>query len=294
MSRFFGCFDWHSAVHAHWTLARLCRVHPDAAFAGEARRALGRSFTEERAAAELTYLRGEGRGGFERPYGLAWLVTLARELAEWEDPAAAGWSRAVRPLADEAGRRLDAYFTMLPAAVRTGEHGQTAFALGLALDAAKSAEEPGATALAREARRLFESDRDWPLGYEPGGTDFLSPGLSEADLLRRVLAPAEFAAWLEAFLPRIELHPVACPDPAEGKLAHLDGLHLSRAWMLEGSAGGLPETDPRRSDLLAAADEHRQAGVAAVTGEHYAGGHWLGTFAAYLLTGRGLPTEETT
>ncbi|MHC4472751.1 MAG: DUF2891 domain-containing protein [Planctomycetota bacterium] len=285
---FFGCYDWHSAVHAHWTLVRLLRTCPGGSFVEEARETLAVGLTEERAAAELDYLRGEGRGGFERPYGLAWLVTLFQELDEWDDPATGGWSDALRPLAEEAAGRLRDYFAMIPAPVRTGEHGQTAFSLGLALDAARSAGDPRAEELAKEVTRLFAADRDWPLRFEPSGTDFLSPGLAEADVMRRVLGPDEFGAWLAAFLPEIDLAPAVCPDPAEGKLAHLDGLNLSRAWMLEGIATGLAGDDPRRPRVVEMAAEHREAGLAAVSGEHYAGGHWLGTFAVYLLTGRGL------
>ena len=291
---FFGCYDWHSAVPGHWTLVRLCRARPDGSFVPEARAALARSITRENAAGELAYLRGEGRGGFERPYGLAWLVTLVRELSEWDDPGASGLHEAVRPLGEEAARRLLAYFGMLPAPIRTGEHGQTAFSLGLALDAARAAGDPGAEGLAGCARRLFLADRDWPQAYEPGGTDFLSPGLAEADLMRRVLEPAEFAVWLAPFLQESALRPAICPDPREGKLVHLDGLNLARAWMLEGISSGLPPGDPRCAGLGAMAARHRDAGLAAVTGEHYAGGHWLGTFAVYLLTGRGATSEETT
>jgi hypothetical protein len=287
---FFGCYDWHSAVHGHWSLARLCRAHPDAPFVEEARSALARSFTEERAEAELEYLRGEGRVGFERPYGLAWLAALGQELSEWEEPAAQPWARALESLVAEAVSRLAAYFAKLLAPVRSGEHAQTAFSLGLALDATRSTGDPNAERIATEARRLFESDRDWPLRFEPGGTDFLSPGLAEADVMRRVLAPERFGAWLAEFLPEIDLAPAVCPDAADGKLAHLDGLNLSRAWMLEGIASALVEDDPRRERLVEMATGHREAGLAAVTGEHYAGGHWLGTFAVYLLTGRGLPT----
>jgi hypothetical protein len=145
-------------------------------------------------------------------------------------------------------------------------------------------------------RAWYLADRDGPMAYEPSGQDFLSPCLAEADLMRRVLPPAEFAAWLGAFLPRLPrdggatwLPPAVVTDPTDGKLAHMDGLNLSRAWMLEGIAAGLPPSDPRIAALRAAAAAHRVSGLAAVTGAHYEGGHWLGSFAVYLVTGRGLP-----
>jgi hypothetical protein len=181
-----------------------------------------------------------------------------------------------------------------------GEHSQTAFALGLVLDWAEAGEDRDMVTLVRDRALGFHlADVDCPLGYEPSGQDFLSPCLAEADLMRRLLAPTEFARWLDAFLPGIpgdgaaDWLPVAVvTDRSDGKLAHLDGLNLSRAWMLEGILSGLPESDPRRTALQAAADTHREDGLAAITGEHYEGGHWLGSFATYLVTGRGLRRPE--
>ncbi len=294
---FFGCYDWHSAVHAHWLLARLARTFPGAPFAPRARAALARSLTPQNVAAEVAYFSGAGRGPFERPYGLAWLLQLAAELREWDDADARVWSAALLPLEDAAAARLAEWLPKLSNPVRTGEHSQTAFALGLILDWAHAAgrEELAALAAAR-ARDYYLEDRGWSLAFEPGGEDFLSPGLAEADVLRRVLEPAQFAAWLGRFLPELPLQggagwlePAVVTDRTDGKLVHLDGLNLSRAWMLEGIASGLPVRDPRVPCLLEAARAHRAAGLTAVTGEHYEGGHWLGSFATYLVTGRGLP-----
>ena len=293
---FFGSFDWHSAVHGHWTLARLVRTEPDAAFVPEARAALARSFTPERIAGELAYVSAKGREGFERPYGLAWLLQLAAELRTWEDPDAAGWRDALAPLEAHAARRLSEWLPRLRWPVRTGEHGQTAFALGLALDWARVAPKSALEALIESrAQELYWADVAAPIAFEPSGHDFLSPALGEADLMRRVLDPIEFLAWLDRFLPglgddasRRWLTPVVSPDPSDGKLSHLDGLNLSRAWMLEGITSALPSGDPRQAFLAAAAVDHGAAGLAAVTGEHYAGAHWLGTYAVYLTTRRGL------
>lgn len=292
---FFGCFDWHSSVHGHWLLVRLCRTFPDAAFSAEARAALDRSFTAERAAAEVLYLRGEGRKTFERPYGLAWLLQLCAELNEWDDPQARRWAEALRPLEAEAAGRLREWFPKLSHPIRTGEHSQSAFAMGLILDWARTrGDNDMASLVERRARDYYGGDRGASLAFEPGGQDFLSPVLAEADLMRRVLAGPAYAAWLGAFLPSLPLDgsadwlpPAVVTDRSDGKLAHLDGLNLSRAWMLEGIAAALPAGDPRIAALKAAAERHRQAGLAAVTGEHYEGGHWLGSFATYLVTRRG-------
>jgi len=305
---FRGCFDWHSSVHGHWLLARLARLFPDAAFTDEARRALAADLTDTNIAAEVTYLQGEGRVPFERPYGLAWLLQLAAELREWDDPQARQWSRALEPLEEVAASRFMDWLPKLRYPIRTGEHSQTAFALGLVADwaavaaagnttdsATAALADTLATLVAERARFYHAADRGCNLAFEPSGQDFLSPCLAEADLMRRVYDPDEFASWLADFLPVIPHDgspawlPVAeVTDRTDGKLAHLDGLNLSRAWMLEGVVAGLPPADPRRGALEAAAATHRHAGLAAVTGEHYEGGHWLGSFAVYLVTGRGL------
>jgi hypothetical protein len=293
---FYGCYDWHSSVHGHWLLARLARLFPDAAFAREARAALGESLTPAALAAEARYLEGKGRVSFERPYGLAWLLQLGGELREWDDPDARAWSRALAPLETVAATRLKDWLPKLQYPIRVGEHSQTAFAFGLALDWARHGGDAElASLLESRSRAYYEKDRDCPLAYEPSGEDFLSPCLAEADLMRRVLAPPAFASWLARFLPRLPasaasawLAPGIVTDRSDPKLAHIDGLNLSRAWMLEGIAAGLPKTDPRGAALRSAARAHRAAGLGGVTGEHYEGGHWLGTFAVYLLTRRGL------
>jgi hypothetical protein len=297
---FFGCFDWHSAVHGHWLLARLVRLYPHAPFAAEAREALGRSLGAERIAGEARYLDGEDRGTFERPYGLAWLLQLAAELREWDDPDAQRWAETIRPLEQRAAESLRTWLPKLSHPIREGEHHQTAFAFGLILDWARVADDREMIELLEERiRTLYLGDRDCPLEYEPSGHDFLSPCLGEADLLRRILRPTEYAAWLGAFMPGIPLQgsvawldPAVVTDRADGKLAHLDGLNLSRAWMLEGMLSGLPGDDPRRPAIQAAALAHRESGLAAVTGEHYEGGHWLGSFAVYLVTQRGLGEQR--
>jgi hypothetical protein len=339
---FFGCYDWHSAVHGHWLLARLARLLPEAPFAAPARAALDRSLTAENIAVEVAYLEVAGRSSWERPYGLAWLLQLAAELDEWDDPDARRWAAILRPLEGAAADRLLAWLPKLAYPIRIGEHDQTAFAFGLALDWARATGNRDAERLLAETTtRLYGRDRSCPLAYEPSGQDFLSPCLAEADLMRRVLRREELAVWLRTFLPQIPSQrpdqldarapapaapagvgdapaesvdgrplrveavvaegqlapapdlaawlPVALvTDRTDPKLAHLDGLNLSRAWMLEGIASALRPDDDLRPALLAAAHAHREAALPHVTGEHYEGGHWLGSFATYLVTRRGI------
>lgn len=286
---FYGCYDWHSAVHGHWLLARVARSFPDSDSAARARAALSKSLTRENIAGELAYLQTEGRASFERPYGLAWLLQLAAELRSWNSAGARAWADTLAPLEQEAAARLSAWLPKLRYPIRVGEHDQTAFAFGLVWDWAKQTGNADMQQLLREkAGQFYLSDRQCPLSYEPSGQDFLSPCLAEADFMRRVLEPAAFARWLDEFLPQIDrkggagwLMPGEITDRSDPKLAHLDGLNLSRAWMLEGIARGLPAGDSRVPALRAAAVRHRDASLSAVTSEHYVGSHWLGTFALY-------------
>lgn len=293
---FYGCYDWHSSVHGHWLLARLVRTFPNGPFASSARAVLERSLTADNITQEAAYLRTEGRTSFERPYGLAWLLQLVAELREWDDPQARDMAANLRPLESAALERLKDWLPKLSHPVRIGEHSQTAFALGLMLDYARTVgDKKFADLVEAKARQFYFGDKDCPLAYEPSGEDFLSPCLGEADLMRRVLPRNEFARWLGVFMPQISskkngawLQPVVSPDPSDPKLAHLDGLNLSRAWMLQGIAEGLQKGDKRLPAIMAAADAHQRAGLAAVTGEHYEGGHWLGSYAVYLVTRRGI------
>ena len=296
---FFGCFDWHSSVHGHWLLTRFARLYPEHPLAAEARAVLDGHLTPELVQAEVDYLLAEGRATWERPYGLAWLLQLAMELREWKNEGkvdARRWAAALGPLEDACVVRLRDWLPKLAYPIRTGEHSQTAFAFGLMLDYARAAEDSSLVGLVGQTtRRLYGQDTESDLRYEPSGQDFLSPILAEADLMRRVMKPQEFAHWFQEFLTDVPrryntawLPTATVTDRSDGKLAHLDGLNLSRAWMLEGIITGLPEGDPRRAALGAAALAHHEAGLAAVTGEHYEGGHWLGTYAMYLSSRRGL------
>ncbi len=293
---FYGCYDWHSAVHGHWLLVRLTRLYPDATFARTARMELARSLTPQNIAAEAAYLERADRASFERPYGLAWLLQLCAELREWSDPQARQWASTLAPLEAAAGKKLKTWLPKLQYPIRIGEHSQTAFSFGLVWDWARVSGDTDLRALLEStARRFYLNDKSCPLAYEPSGEDFLSPCLAEADFMRRVLDRRAFTEWLTGFMPGIPidavktwLTPGIVTDRSDPKLAHIDGLNLSRAWMLEGIASALTPTDRRVPALRAAAGRHREAALPAVTGEHYEGGHWLGTFAVYLTSHAGL------
>ncbi|MEM1433604.1 MAG: DUF2891 domain-containing protein [Pseudomonadota bacterium] len=297
---FYGCFDWHSSVHGHWLLARLARLFPDHPLAPEAREALFTSLDAANLTAELNYLTTPGRRSFERPYGLAWLLQLDQELAEWAndgEPLADRFRSNLEGLVDRAVENLALWLPKLTFPVRSGTHGQTAFALGLFWDWASYEQDGERQALIiREAERLYLGDERCPIHYEPSGHDFLSACLAEADLLRRVLPAAEFADWLARFLPGLgSAQPLAVAvvsDPTDGHLVHLDGLNLSRAWMLDGIESALAPEDPRRPVLHRLREEHRAVGLRSIIDPHYAGGHWLGSFATYLMTQRGLNSPD--
>ena len=293
---FRGAYDWHSSVHSHWLLVRAARECPGASWGVRVRTTLARSLSESNLQAEDAFLRTPGREGWERPYGLAWLLQLAAELRGWDDPAGRYWIGLLEPLETLASARMLAWLDRLPYPVRSGEHSQSAFALGLFFDWARDRGLQDLCGhIAERAIRLYGGDREAPVRYEPSAQDFLSPLLGEADLMRRALPRSAFAPWLARFLPAAGspdlarwLTPVASPDRADGKFAHLDGLNLSRAWMLEGVCAALEAGNELRPVLLAAARTHRSSGLEGASGTHYMGTHWLGSFVVYLISGRGL------
>ena len=290
--RFFGCYDWHSSVHGHWMLARLVKRFPDLPEATEIRAVFADHFNQANLKAEADYFARPESRTFERTYGWAWLLKLAEELNGWDDPDAKGWAQNIRPLADAVAAR---YLTFLPKQlypIRTGVHPNTAFGLALAHDYARSVgDEPLRKLIDERARAYFRLDADAPARWEPGGSDFFSPSLLEADLMRRVLPPAEFAPWFARFLPGTakgepkELFaPADVLDRTDPQLVHLDGLNLNRAWLMRGIAARLPAGDPARGALTESAARHARAGLAQVASGDYAGEHWLASFAVYLLT----------
>ena len=293
---FYGCFDWHSSVHGHWLLVRLIKLDPETPFRDATISALAQSFTDENIAAEVAYYLDPNRKSFERPYGVAWFLQLVAELHESDDATLQDWRQTLAPLEHQITARIKAWLPNLIYPIRLGTHNQSAFAFGLMLDYARTVGDSELEqSLADKTLAFHRTDTNCPLAYEPSGEDFLSPCLMEADLMRRVLPEAEFAAWLGEFLPTIPadgsddwLAPGVVLDAEDGKLVHLDGVNLSRAWALEGVAVGLPAGDPRRAALMASASLHRETGIAAVSDAHYSGSHWLGSFATYLVTRRGI------
>ncbi|MEZ6008857.1 MAG: DUF2891 domain-containing protein [Planctomycetota bacterium] len=292
---FFGCFDWHSAVHGHWMLVRLLRLHPDAAIAPRIVELLDHQLTPDKLEVEAAWFRRPENKSWERTYGWAWLLRLAQELRTWEDPRAARWAKALQPLEGEIVRLAKGFLPASRWPLRSGLHIDSAFALSFFLDYARAVGDAELERLAVErARAWYLADRDYPLRYEPSGFDFFSSGLNEADLMRRVLDAKAFSTWLDGFFPSLAsgalgplLEPVEVPDVTDGHLVHLAGLDLTRAWTMNGIAAALPDGDPRAATLRASAKRHAEHGLAYVSSGHYEGEHWLATFAVYLLTDAG-------
>lgn len=304
---FYGCYDWHSAVHGHWLLVRLLREGVGGLPEADIREALGANLTVEKLRVEDDYLREPGRPSFERPYGWAWLLKLHEELYHWPDPEAGRWFDALRPLAATVVGKYLSFFPKQKYAIRVGTHFNTAFGLAFAWDYAEalwgevrkkaldiaSLQQVGLLKqlVSERARAYFAADRDYPAVWEPNGDDFLSPSLVEADLMRRVLGGEEFSRWFEEFLPGIEtgrypnlLNPADVTDRSDPKIVHLDGLNLSRAWCMRSLASALPEESPGRHALALAAARHAEATLPHITSGDYAGEHWLATFAVYMLS----------
>jgi hypothetical protein len=278
---FYGCFDWHSAVHSHWALLRVRRIVP--ALRARIDAALVARVTPEGVERELAYLVPRPR--FELPYGLAWLLLLCAEASRSGD-VGASVRRALAPLEALARDRIASWARGLPAPIRAGEHSSSAFAMTLALDWARIVGDAEVAAgLVRVARAFHAGDRDAPWAYEPSAYDFVSPGLATAWLMTRVETGAAYARWLDGYAPALGRGlaftvPVAA-DRVDGKLVHWDGLALSRAWMLVEIARALPDRDPRASELVALGDAHGSRGLASLDDASYAGSHWLPSFALY-------------
>lgn len=292
---FFGCFDWHSAVHGHWALVRVLKAFPGIDPAGEIRASLDRRLRPEILARETAHFEDPQNRLFERPYGWAWLLRLQAELETWDDADGRRFAEALRPLASRLAELLAGYVRILSVPVRAGTHNSTAYAFTHALDYARAVGDEGLErTLVARARDYFLADRDCPGGYEPSGEDFVSPCLVEADLMRRVLPGPEFAAWLDGFLPDLaapELEPLRRPptvlDPEDPRVGHLIGLSLQRAAAFRGIAGALPGSDPRQEVLGRLAALHAEHGLSLMDGSGYGGEHWLASFAVYLLTDAG-------
>ena len=286
---FFGSFDWHSCVHGYWLLARLYRRFPGNAEAAQIRALFENAFTAEKVEAERAYLDRPSARGFERPYGWAWLLMLAGELARHDSPEGRRWAAALTPLARAFADRFTDYLPKATYPVRAGVHSNTAFALTLALDYADAVGDAALAKLAADkAAQWYGADADCQ-AWEPSGDDFLSSALIEAECMRRAVPAGEFPAWFARFLPRVTqgepatlFTPATVSDRSDGKIAHLDGVNLSRAWCWRGIAAGLPDDHPARARAVVAIGPHLAVSLPHVAGD-YMGEHWLASFALLAL-----------
>ncbi len=292
---FYGSFDWHSSVHGHWMLVRLLRLYPKLPEKDRIRAVLAEHLTAKNLQTEADSFARANAQSFERPYGWAWLLKLAEELHGWDDADAKEWSKNLKPLTDVIVARYLSYFPKQTYPIRSGVHSQTAFGLTFALDYARAVgHKPLRELIEERSRTYFAKDVGIPAAWEPDGADFYSPSLMEADLMRRVLPPAEFRDWLRRFLPELAkgepkslFAPAKVSDRTDPQIVHLDGLNLSRAWCLRNLAGTLTADDPARKLLSESSAQHADAALRHVASGDYAGEHWLASFAVYLLTSRG-------
>lgn len=289
---FYGCFDWHSSVHGHWMLVRLLKTFPNLPEVPQIKKALNANLTAQNIRAEVEYMKQPNRQSFERTYGWAWALKLAEELHAIDDTDGDVWAENIQPLAEAIAKLYKNFLPKQTYPIRTGVHPNTAFGLAFALDYAKVVgDRELENLLSERSRTYFGKDVNYPGGWEPGGEDFFSAALMEADLMRRVMKPAEFATWFHQFLPDVNrkgyaslLKPATVSDRTDPKLVHLDGLNLSRAWCLRSIALALPKTDPARVVLMTSSEEHANAALPYVASGDYAGEHWLASFAVHLLT----------
>lgn len=282
---FYGCFDWHSAVHGHWSLVSLLKQFPKMDKADEVKKRLLNNISKENIETEIQYFFGEHNKSFERTYGWAWLLKLAEELHTWDTPIARELEANLQPLTDLIIEKYIKFLPKLNYPLRVGTHPNTAFGLSFAYDYAETVNhEALKTAISERAKYFFLNDKNCPMSWEPGGTDFLSPCLEQAALMKRLLPDEEFKTWLDAFLPQLKnkdysLEVGIVSDRTDGHLVHLDGVNFSRAWSLNKIAEGLPEY----SHLRFVANKHINYSLPNIIGDSYEGGHWLGSFAIYAL-----------
>lgn len=284
---FYGCFDWHSAVHGYWLLLRCLRIYPELSCRDEIIALFDDHLTDANVAQEVAYFNAPFRAAFERPYGYGWLLALAQEIKHSSLPQAERWYQTLLPLTQDIRDRLIDYLSKLTYPIRVGTHYNTAFALALALDYARALNDDELEhAILQAAHRFYGADTHYPAHYEPGGDEYISGALTEALLMSKVVE--DFPAWFDAFLPKVAsiaalMNPAEVSDRTDPKIAHLDGLNLSRAWCMKHIASVLPDNHTAQKALNDAALRHLSASVEHVVGSHYSGGHWLASFALLAL-----------
>lgn len=283
---FYGCFDWHSSVHAHWSLVRLLKKFPRLDRAEEIKERLESSLSKENIAKEIEYFRQEQNRDYERTYGWAWLLKLSQELHTWDTDMGEQLAGNIRPLADLIVQRYTEFLPKLNYPIRVGEHTNTAFALSFAHDYAIATENADfRTLIEKRTRDFYLKDKNCPVQWEPSGFDFFSPCLEEIDVMRRVLPSAAFSLWMDNFMPQLKTKEFdiavgEVSDREDGKLVHLDGLNFSRARIFYGLANQYPDD---YGHLRLVADKHINHSFPNLVGDTYEGGHWLGSFAIYAL-----------
>ena len=286
---FFGCFDWHSAVHGHWLLVKLLDTF-DLPESPQIRALLNQQLTNENLAVEAAYFVQSGTETFERPYGWAWLLKLATELHIQQSADAERWKQALVPLEEAVVDRYRSWLPRLTYPVRCGVHSNTAFGLYFPLEYSRVTQNLELENLILETTvRLFGRDMNWNADFEPSGEDFLSPSLMEASLMGSVLPPDAFASWLDQFLPRLEafrslLHPIQSVDRNDPKSGHLDGLNLSRAWCMGLIQSELPVGHQYRLMLEQSIRDHADYGLKHIESGNYMGDHWLASFAMLVVS----------
>ena len=282
---FYGCFDWHSAVHGHWSMVLLLKEFPEIKAANQLKTVLRNHITKENIAVEIAYFKGKHNTSWERTYGWAWLLKLAEELHTWDTDLGRELSQNLAPLTALIVEKYNLFLPKLQYPIRVGEHPNTAFGLSFAFDYAKSTQNTALMSLiTKRAKEFYGEDKNCPMSWEPGGFDFLSPCLEEAALMKRVLPKAAFKTWISEFLPELSkvnytLETGIVSDRTDGKMVHLDGVNFSRAWSLNKIAEGLPEYN----HLKNIANQHINYSLPSIVNDNYEGGHWLGSFAIYAL-----------
>lgn len=283
---FYGCFDWHSSVHGHWSLVALLKKFPKLGDAAKIKKMLLSNISKENIEQEVLYFQGKHNKSYERTYGWAWLLKLAEELHTWEDATAKELAQNLQPLTDLIAQKYIDFLPKLQYPIRVGTHSNTAFGLAFAWDYAETVDDHSLKeSIKNKARKFYLKDKNCPLSWEPGGADFLSPCLQEAALMKRILPLDEFKAWLADFLPQLydknfSLDTGKVADRTDGHLVHLDGLNYSRAWALHKIIEGMPAL----KHLENTANKHISHALPNLIGDDYAGGHWLGSFAIYALS----------
>lgn len=285
---FYGCFDWHSSVHGHWMLVKLLKQFPDLQSASKIRAILSNHFTEPAIQEEVKYFDMPLTSSWERTYGWAWLLQLDAELSDWDDADGKEWKKNLEPLTQKVVSLWRSFLPKQTYANRTGVHPNTAFGLSLAYDyAVKSNQEVFRKEIIAAAIGLFGKDKNAPVIWEPNGSDFISPSLQEAALMRKVMSKKDFLLWFNQFLSLDDIKQLSqlpvVSDRKDLQIVHLDGLHFNRSWCMKNIAATLPDTDPKKKLLLSSAFKHLEAGLGNIATGEYGGEHWLASFAVYAL-----------